>query len=105
MSGSNGAICFRRSAEALSRRVGAEVLVTTPGDPDVHELSGGASAVWLGLEIPSTLPVLVGRLALGYGVRAGQISAQVEECVMTLLGLGLVVEQRAPAGSGEPTCG
>ena len=69
---------FRRSADALYRRVGVDVLVTRPGDPQMHELSGGATAVWDGLHVSPTLPELVDRLAAVHGMEAEQIDGQVE---------------------------
>ena len=47
---------FRHASDALYRRVGVDVLVTRPGDPQMHELSGGATAVWDGLHVSPTLP-------------------------------------------------
>lgn len=81
---------FRPSSDALYRRVGADVLVTRPGDPKMHELSGGATAVWDGLHVSPTLPELVDRLAAEHGMDAGQIEGQVEDCLEMLLGLGVV---------------
>lgn len=52
----------RRSHDVLSRRVGAVWLVTTPGDPEMHELSGGAAVVWDRLAEPLPVEVLVGDL-------------------------------------------
>lgn len=85
---------FRRSDRALSRRVGAEVLVTTPGDPDVHELSGGAMAVWAVLEIPRTLTELVDDLAGAHGAQPAEIADDVEGCLLTLMACGAVEEVR-----------
>jgi hypothetical protein len=75
------------------------VLVTTLGDVDVHELSGGASAVWADLTVPRTLPELVDRLAAEHAVRARDISAEVSSCLDTLRELGVVSE------AGEDTDG
>lgn len=83
---------FRRSTDALYRRVGVDVLVTKPGDPMMHELSGGATAVWDGLHASPTLPELVARLAAEHGMDAEQIEGQVEGCLEMLLGLGVVEE-------------
>ena len=89
---------FRRSSDALYRRVGADVLVTRPGDPQMHELSGGATAVWDGLHVSPTLPELVDRLAAEHGIEAEQIEGQVEDCLEMLLGLGVVEEGADPHG-------
>ncbi len=83
---------FRRSDRALSRRVGADVLVTTPGDEDVHELSGGAMAVWAVLETPRTLSELVGDLADAHAAQPAEIADDVEGCLLTLMAFGVVEE-------------
>lgn len=87
-------IRFQRSTEALWRRVGADVLVTTPADEEVHELSGGASAVWEQLRTPRTLVDLVDDLATAHGAEPPDIEAQVEGCLDTLLHLKVVEEAR-----------
>jgi hypothetical protein len=87
---------FRRSSDALHRRVGVDVLVTRPGDPQIHELSGGATAIWDGLQASPTLRELVDRLAAEHGMQAGRIEGQVEDCLEMLLGLGVVEEGTGP---------
>jgi hypothetical protein len=87
---------FRRSSDALYRRVGVDVLVTRPGDPLIHELSGGATAVWDGLHASPTIPALVDRIAAEHGMEAEQIEGQVEDCLGMLLGLGVVEEGTDP---------
>lgn len=87
---------FRRSSDALFRRVGVDVLVTRPGDPRIHELSGGATAVWDGLRLSPTLPELVDRLAVEHGMEAEQIEGQVQGCLEMLLGLRVVEEGANP---------
>ena len=84
--------------DALYRRVGVDVLVTRPGDPQMHELSGGATAVWDGLHVSPTLSELVDRLAAEHGTEAEQIEGQVEDCLEMLLGLGVVEEGPDPDG-------
>lgn len=86
------AVRFQRSDEALSRRVGVDVLVTLPTEHDVHELSGGASAVWEALRTPSDLAELVAGLAAKHGVDPDEIAADVTACVETLQELGVVRE-------------
>jgi len=81
---------FGRSRRVLSRSVGADVLVTTPDDPNVHELLGGAAAVWADLEAPRTLPELVDRLSGAHAVAAGQIEGQIQACLEDLVALGVV---------------
>jgi hypothetical protein len=89
---------FRLSSDALYRRVGADVFVTRPGDPQMHELSGGATAVWDGLHVSPTFPELVDQLAAAHGMEAEQIAGQVEDCLEMLLGLGVVEEGADPHG-------
>ena len=88
----DGGIRVRRSPVAISRRVGTDVLVTTLGDEDVHELSGGASAVWADLDVPRTQAELVERLAAEHDVAPGDIAADVAVCIGTLTGIGVVEE-------------
>jgi hypothetical protein len=83
---------YVRSAEALSRRVGSDVLVLLPEDDEMHELSGGATAVWEELREPRTLEDLVGRLSSRHGEQAGAIAPQIEACLESLVGLRLVRE-------------
>lgn len=85
---------FQRSGEALSRRVGVDVLVSLPSDDHVHELSGGASAVWEALRVPSDLDELVARLAVEHGMRPEEIVADVATCIGDLRELGVVEEVR-----------
>ena len=89
---------YRRSPDALFRRVGVDVLVTRPGDPRMDALSGGATAVWNSLIVASTLEELVDRLAAEHGVEEEQIRREVESCLDTLLELG-VVEPRTAANA------
>lgn len=88
------ALRFQRSTEALSRAAGSSVLVTTPDGDDIHELSGGATAVWDALRVPTTMTELVDRLAAVHGVPRPEIAGQVEQCLTTLLELGVAEEMR-----------
>jgi hypothetical protein len=94
---SDRATSFARSPEALSRRVGIDVLVTTPGDPEVHELSGGAAAVWDALDAPLTLEALVERLADRHEAAPEAIAPEVDGCLRTLEAIGVV---RSEASDG-----
>lgn len=85
-------IRYQQSAEAMTRRVGDDVLVATPVDEQVHELSGGASAVWQELRTPRTMVNLVDRLATAHRVAPSDIAAQVEECLDALVRLQVVEE-------------
>jgi hypothetical protein len=81
---------FTRSSDALCRRVGADVLVTRPGDSMIHELSGGATAVWDGLHISPTFSELVGRLSAEHGIRAEEIEGDVRDCLEMLVELEVI---------------
>ena len=85
-----------RSPEALSRRVGSDVLVARLDAGDVHELSGGASALWQALGSSMTLEELIGALADLHGVRGSEIAAEVEACVASLTDVGLVRSHPGP---------
>jgi hypothetical protein len=85
-------IRFQRSAEVMSRRVGTDVLVAIPAEDEVHELSGGANAVWSDLKAPRTVVDLVERLAVAHGTEPSEIEGQVVACLDTLLHLGVVEE-------------
>jgi hypothetical protein len=76
----------------MSRRVGTDVLVTIPSEDEVHELSGGANAVWRDLRAPRTVLDLVERLAIAHGTEPCHIEGQVVACLDTLLQLGVVEE-------------
>ena len=76
----------------MSRRVGADVLVAIPAADDVHELSGGANAVWTDLRTPRTVVDLVERLAVTHAAEPSDIEGQVVACLDTLLELGVVEE-------------
>ena len=84
---------YQRSTEAFSRRVGSDVLVTVPADDRVHELSGGASAVWADLSVPRTVVDLVDRLAQIHGVAREDVAGQISGCIDTFLALGIVEEE------------
>jgi hypothetical protein len=83
---------FQRSTEVLTRRVGTDVLVMTPAGVEVHELSGGARAVWNDLRAPRTVVDLVERLAAAHGEEPSDIEDQVVACLDTLLQLGVAEE-------------
>jgi hypothetical protein len=76
----------------MTRRVDADILVTIPGDEQVHGLAGGASAVWDELRTPRTLVELVDRLASAHGAEPSHIATQVEGCIDALLRLRVVEE-------------
>jgi hypothetical protein len=85
-----------RSPGVLSRRVGSDVLVARLEAGDVHELSGGASALWQALDASMTLAELIDALADLHGVQRSEIAAQVEACVDSLVDVGVVSSHPAP---------
>jgi hypothetical protein len=84
------AVLFARSNRALDRRVGVDVLVTTPDDERVHHLSGGAAAVWAHLSAPRSLTELVDGLARTYRVPPERIHREIASCVDDLVGIGVI---------------
>ena len=76
-----------RSHDVLSRRVGAVWLVTTPDDPEVHELAGGAAVVWELLAERSPVDALVGSL-----VEMGAPRDEVHMCLESLRSIGALSE-------------
>jgi hypothetical protein len=80
-----------RSPRALWRRADAEVLVTLPEDEEVWRLSGGAAAVWLGLDEPSTAAELSEVLAEVYELPSATIAGDVDTALAELSSMGLVV--------------
>ena len=72
--------------------MGAGYVVGTKEDAEVHELLGGAAAVWDGLAIARSRSGLVAELASIHGVEPEEIRDQVEEVLERLLELG-VIEQ------------
>jgi hypothetical protein len=85
---------YLRSQTALHRRMGTDVLVTTPTDPEVHQLSGGAVGVWEALDSPLALDELVARLAREHALGGARIAEQVRRCVEELARLGVLEECR-----------
>jgi len=83
---------YRRSPRVLERHVAGGVLATTPSDPAIHELSGGAASVWSELVLPWTVDEVVGRLAAAHGAERGSIADQVLRCIEELLAIGLLEE-------------
>jgi hypothetical protein len=76
--------------DVLTRRTGTTLLVTRVADPALHELSGGACAVWGELSVSQTLSALIDRIAGTHGVEPREVNDQVRECVDALLALGVV---------------
>jgi hypothetical protein len=72
---------FVRASGALWRRVGGEVLLATPGAPEVSSLSVPASAAWLLLDRPRTTAELAEALAGEFSVDTDEIRGRVGDIV------------------------
>lgn len=83
---------FRRSPEALFRRVGGDVILATPQREDFDSLSSTASAAWEILDTPKDLDELVNELALTYGMQPHAIVSDVATLLMDLLRRGWIEE-------------
>jgi hypothetical protein len=83
---------FRRAPEALSRRVGGEVILATPHREDFDSLSSTASAAWELLDIPKNLDQLVDELAAEYRMQPSSIVSDVAALVLDLLRRGWIEE-------------
>jgi hypothetical protein len=77
-----------RSAAALSRVVGDEVLLAQPGKRDVDVLSGPAATAWHLLEVPTTMPAVLEMLADLYSVPVADIHREVVDLVADLMERG-----------------
>jgi len=91
---------IERSPDVLSRRVGAVWLVTTPDDPDVHELSGGAAIVWERLDDPSSIDAVTEALMLA-GAESPDLRSDVEHVFRSLQDLGVLREAQTAAPNGD----
>jgi hypothetical protein len=76
---------YSRSAAALWRRVGDEVLITDSGSPEVQRLSLPASIAWLLLEEPRTQGELTETLAAEYSAPADEVAEHVAH-LLSILG-------------------
>lgn len=83
---------FRRSPEALFRRVGGDVILATPQREDFDSLSSTASAAWEILDTPKGLDELVNELALTYGMQPHAIVSDVATLLLDLLRRGWIEE-------------
>lgn len=83
---------FRRSPQALHRRVGGDVILARPGRDDFDSLSSTAGAAWELLETPKRLDDLVKHLATTYGMQPHSIISDVAELLLELLRRGWVEE-------------
>ena len=83
---------FRRSPDALHRRVGGDVILATPHREDFDSLSSTASAAWELLDSPKGLDQLVNELALEYQMQPHAIVSDVAALLLDLLRRGWIEE-------------
>lgn len=83
---------FRRSPAILTRGVGDEVVAAVPACDDFHSLSGTALAVWNLLEIPRTLPEVVGIASAVYSTDPERIVSDINRLIDDMIAQGLVEE-------------
>lgn len=83
---------FRRSPEALFRRVGGEVILATSQREDFDSLSSTASSAWELLDTPKDLDELVSELASAYGMQPQAILSDVATLLLDLLRRGWIEE-------------
>jgi hypothetical protein len=83
---------FRRSPEALYRRVGGDIILATPQRQDFDSLSGTASATWELLDSPKKLDELVKQLAIEYRMQPHSIVSDVAALLLDLLRKGWIEE-------------
>jgi len=86
---------YARSATALWRRVGAEVLLASPEGTGVESLSVPASAAWLLLERPRTAGDLAAALAGRFPSGSDGIERHVSKILEDLGSLGWIVREDA----------
>jgi Coenzyme PQQ synthesis protein D (PqqD) len=88
---------FRRSPQALHRRVGGDVILARPDRDDFDSLSSTAGAAWEILETPKGLDELVNQLSAAYRMQPHSIVSDVAELLLELLRRGWVEEVESNA--------
>jgi hypothetical protein len=83
---------FRRSPEALFRRVGGDIILATPDREDFDSLSSTASAAWELLDTPKGLDELVNEMASEYRMQPHAIVSDVAALLLDLLRRGWIEE-------------
>lgn len=83
---------FRRSPEALFRRVGGDIILATPQREDFDSLSSTASAAWELLDTPKGLDELVNEMAVEYRMQPQSIVSDVAALLLDLLRRGWIEE-------------
>ena len=83
-------IRFRHAPDVLSRNLGDETLVTTPGEDEVQSLRGSALAVWTLLGEGTTYPDLLAELSFVFDVSIGALEDDVKSLLDDLVSRNLV---------------
>lgn len=83
---------YRRSPDALSRRVGDRVLLTRAGADAFEVLDGPGATIWETLATPTTVAEIVAALASSFEAPSDVIERDVEALVGALAERGMVVE-------------
>jgi hypothetical protein len=83
---------FRRSPNALFRRVGGDLILATAEREGFDSLSSTAGAAWDLLETPMGLDELVKQLALEYRMQTHAIVSDVAALLLDLLRRGWIEE-------------
>jgi hypothetical protein len=89
---------FRRSPDALFRRVGGEMILASRHRDDFDSLSSTASVAWELLDTPKGLDQLVQELASAYDMHPPTILPDVAALLLDLLRKGWVEEVSDNAG-------
>jgi hypothetical protein len=79
---------YRRSAAALTRTVGSEVLLASPRHDAVDVLPGTAAAVWELLNEPASAPELSRELSSLFGVGAERVAEDIAPLLEELVERG-----------------
>ena len=85
-----GGARFRRAPTVLSRTVGSEVLLATPGRDHIRSLDGTAGAIWELMDEPCSVSDLAGLVADAYGMPASSIEDDIRHLLSALEEDGLV---------------
>lgn len=81
---------LRRSASALWRSCGPDVLLAHASKPEVLLLEGTAAAAWRLLDEPRTAAALAEELGRAFGARAADVRTTLDPFLADLVGRGLV---------------
>ena len=83
-------IRFCHAPDVLSRNLGDETLVTTPGEDEIQSLRGSALAVWTLLGEGPTYPDLLAELSLVFDVSIEALEDDVKSLLDDLVSRNLV---------------